>query len=193
MNHLNHTRLLCHPATPCAAVKAIEVTAESTAAGGLELRYRVHGVPGAIQIPPPLPPRQADNLWQQTCCEAFVATTIEATAGRTVNRKKYLEFNFSPSSQWAAYRFTDYRECDADFSPAAAPLITVDCLSDGFLLKALLAPELLPADETLLLGLTAVIETAGGSKSYWALQHCAPQPDFHLRPSFTLTLNRNTP
>jgi hypothetical protein len=43
------------------------------------------------------------------------------------------------------------------------------------------------------LGLSAVIEAADGSKSYWALAHCATQPDFHLRQSFTLTLNRNTP
>jgi len=184
LNRPNHNALLCHPTTPCAAVDAIEITVQGSEAGGLELSYRVRGTQSAIHLPPALPPGPADNLWQHTCCEVFIAT---------VNRKKYREFNFSPSGQWAAYRFTDYRERDTGFSPAAAPHITVRSLPDGFQLDVSIAPELLPADQTLLLGLSAVIEAANGSKSYWALQHCAPQPDFHLRPSFALTLNRNTP
>jgi len=184
VNRPNHNALLCHPATPCAAVDAIEITVEATAAGGLELRYRVHAAPGAIHLPAPLPPGPADNLWQRTCCEAFIATTY---------RKTYREFSFSPSGQWAAYRFTDYRERDTEFSPATAPRISVLSLPDGFQLDASLAPELLPTGQTLLIGLSAVIEAADGSKSYWALEHGSPQPDFHLRSSFALTLNRNTP
>lgn len=193
LNRPKHSSLLCHPSTPCAAVEAIEITAECTVAGGLKLSYRVRGAPGAILLPPPQPPGPADNLWQHTCCEAFVATAEETTAGRAVNRKKYLEFNFSPSGQWAVYGFNDYRERDAGFSPLAAPRITLQIQADGFQLDAAIPPKLLPADQTLLLGLTAVIEAADGSKHYWALQHGAPQPDFHLRPSFALTLNRNTP
>jgi hypothetical protein len=193
LNRPHHTALLCHLATPCAAIESIEVQAQSTAGGALELSYRIRGAPGAILLPSPLPPGPADNLWQHTCCEAFIATTIETRAGPRGNPKKYLEFNFSPSGQWAAYRFSDYRERDTDFSPAAAPQMTLQVLPDGFQLNALIAPELLPADQTLMLGLTTVIEAADGSKSYWALRHCASQPDFHLRPSFTLPLNRNTP
>lgn len=37
-------------------------------------------------------------------------------------------------------------------------------------------------------GLTAVIEEAGGHKSYWALAHASGQPDFHKRSCFTLQL-----
>ena len=184
MNRLNHTPLICHPATPCTAVEAIDITVERTAAGGLELCFRVLGAPAAILLPSPQPSGPADELWQHTCCEAFVST---------VNQKNYQEFNFSPSGQWAAYRFTDYRERDTSFSPAGAPIVALELQPNGFLLKAGLAPALLPADQTLQLGITAVIEAADGRKSYWALQHSAPQPDFHLRPSFTLTLNRNPP
>jgi hypothetical protein len=176
--------LLCHPALPGHAVDRIEVTATATADGGLALCYRVRGVPAGIRLPPPQASGPADGLWQQTCCEAFMATG---------DAPEYREFNFSPSGQWAAYRFTAYRERDTGFLPAGAPQITLQPLANGFQLTALLAPALLPAGRTLRLGLSAVIEAADGSKSYWALQHGAAQPDFHLPQGFALTLHRNLP
>lgn len=176
--------LLCHPASPCPAVGSVEVAASFAADGGLVVRYRVHGQRDALCIPPPLPCAPADGLWQHTCCEAFIAANDQTA---------YCEFNFSPSGQWAAYRFSDYREGDTGFAPPGVPQISLQPLADGFALGARLAPQLLPAGRTLHLGLSAVIEAADGSKSYWALAHCGEQPDFHLRQSFILTLNRNTP
>jgi len=176
--------LFCHPAAPCTALDAIEVTVEPGAAGGLILRYCVRGRLAALLIPSALPSAPADNLWQHTCCEAFVAA---------VDDKQYREFNFSPSGQWAVYDFKDCRERDTGTTPPDAPRITMQRLADGFQLTAELGPALLPTGKMLQLGLSAVIEAADGSKSYWALAHCATQPDFHLRQSFTLTLNRNTP
>jgi len=105
----------------------------------------------------------------------------------------YREFNFSPSGQWAAYRFTGYRERDNNFAPTAEPQLALSLLAEGFELRAILPAVLLPTGNSLRIGITAVIEAADGSKSYWALAHCAAQPDFHLRQSFALTLNRNTP
>ena len=123
-------------------------------------------------------------MWQHTCLEAFIAT---------VYAPEYHEFNFSPSGQWASYHFTGYRERDFSFIPLAAPRFTFRPLPDGFQLDALLAPELLPPGALLDIGLSAVIEAGDGSKHYWALTHCAAQPDFHLRQSFTLALQRPTP
>ncbi len=65
--------------------------------------------------------------------------------------------------------------------------------ADGFQLDATLPASLLPSAHTLRIGLSVVIEASDGSKSYWALAHGAAQPDFHLRQSFALTLNRTTP
>ncbi|WP_226496267.1 DOMON-like domain-containing protein [Ferribacterium limneticum] len=175
--------LLSHPAALSAQPCGIEVTAAMTADGDLTLDYRVTCPPSALRLPAPQPPGPADGLWQHTCCEAFVA---EADAG-------YREFNFSPSGQWAAYRFTGYRERDEAFAPTAEPQLSFTPLADGFALRASLPAALLPTGNTLHLGLTAVIEAADGSKSYWALAHCAAQPDFHVRQSFALTLKRNTP
>ena len=180
-----HHALRHHPVSPCAAVRTIEVSAIPTASGALALSYRLHGNPADIAIPDPVPPAAAaDGLWQHTCLEAFVAAADD---------EGYREFNFSPAGLWANYRFTACRERDPDFLPPAAPRIVFQRCADGFRLDAWLAPELLPASGKLSIGLTAVIETRDGGRSYWALAHCAAQPDFHLRPSFSLTLQRTTP
>ena len=181
-----HHALRCHPVSPCAAVRTIEVSAIPTASGALALSYRLHGNPADIAIPDPVPPAAADGLWQHTCLEAFVAVAAADDEG-------YREFNFSPAGLWANYRFTACRKRDPDFLPPAAPRIVFQRCADGFRLDAWLAPELLPASGKLSIGLTAVIETPDGGRSYWALAHCAAQPDFHLRPSFSLTLQRTTP
>ncbi len=154
------------------------------AAGQLTLRYRLAARPADLRLPPPAAPGAADNLWQTTCLEAFVA----APTGND-----YREFNFSPSGLWAVYRFAAYRQRDESFRPAGAPRLSLLAPPDHLVLEARLAAELLPAAPALRLGLSAVIETADGGKSYWALRHAAAQPDFHLRASFTLDLKRNLP
>lgn len=176
--------LRCHPNTPDTSVRAIQVSLQLTSNGGLALNYRITGNTSAIRIPPCQVASASDGLWQHTCCEFFIAA---------VDDENYLEFNFSPSSQWANYRFTRYRERDPAFAPAAALQITTSCTDDELLLTAVLDKKLLPATGTFNIGLTAVSEATDGSKSYWALVHCADQPDFHLRPSFTLTLNTTNP
>ena len=179
-----HHTLRCHPASPCAAVRAIEASAIVTASGALALSYRLHGDPEKISIPAPVLPAAADGLWQHTCLEAFVAAADDAG---------YREFNFSPAGLWANYRFTACRQRYPDFLPPAASRIAFQRDADGFRLDAVLDQELLPASDNLQVGLTAVIEARDGSKSYWALSHCAAQPDFHLRQSFSLALQRSLP
>lgn len=172
--------LLCHPVGQCAAVTAIDVSFRSTDQGELALSYQLSGDLAGLRLPAPATAGPADGLWQHTCCEAFVAT---------VDGSEYREFNFSPSGQWAAYRFTDYRQRDEDFVATGAPKLSFHLLADGFRLDALLPAALLPPGRRWRIGLTAVVEAADGDKTYWALAHAAPQPDFHRRPSFTLILS----
>lgn len=176
--------LLCHPSGHCSVIQALTVSAKLAANGALHLSYHLSGEIADLLLPARLAPAAADNLWQHTCCEAFIGAT---------NNPEYYEFNFSPSEQWAAYRFTDYRQRDNRFQLAATPQITQQRRANAFSLAAILPPGLLPTGESLQVGLSAVIETREGSKSYWALAHCAAQPDFHLRQSFALTLKQNTP
>ena len=90
-----------HPASPCAALRGIQATVRRNADGSLDVTYRIEGDLDRVRIPPPRPPRTGERLWQHTCCELFIADA--AGPG-------YQEFNFSPSGEWAAFRFTGYRE-----------------------------------------------------------------------------------
>lgn len=120
-----------------------------------------------------LPGRGLRPLWQHTCCEAFVATP---------GSPAYHEFNFSPSGDWAAYAFADYRKGASIRVPD--PGIVVRTSEQEVQLKASIA---IPAG-TLRLGLAVVIEEQGGSLSYWAMRHAPGKPDFHHRDAFALEL-----
>ena len=147
--------------------------------GDIHLDYRVTGPVDTLSIPAPCIPAAADNLWQHTCCEAFVAARGEGA---------YHEFNFSPSGQWASYRFDSYRQRDEAFAPAARPALAFTRRAQALRLMAVIPSTLLPGAGPFEIALSAVIETSDGSKSYWALVHPAAQPDFHLRQNFILTL-----
>ncbi|MEC5384958.1 DOMON-like domain-containing protein [Uliginosibacterium sp. H3] len=174
------SRLICHPAHPCAAVTALQASASLAADGSLQLLYTLTGALDALRIPAPTQSGFADELWKHTCFEAFVSHA-EATS--------YHEFNFSPTGQWAAYAFSDYRQRDAGWQPAQAPDFNSRQTPDALTLAASIPATLLPARSGILhIGLTAVVETIEGAISYWALAHPGERPDFHLRAAFTLQL-----
>lgn len=138
------------------------------------LRFRLTGLMASLRIPPPATSARRDNLWQRTCFEAFIALADGS----------YLEFNFSPSTEWAAYRFAAYR--DAMLEPDVQPP-TIRVRQNGHLLE--LTADFQIAPTPLRLGLSAVIEETGGTKSYWALRHpSSGKPDFHHPDCFALQL-----
>ncbi|MDB5813955.1 MAG: hypothetical protein JWN23_1072 [Rhodocyclales bacterium] len=148
--------------------------------GGLRLRFELHGKLDALRIPAPVQADFADELWRHTCFEAFVGSSESAA---------YREFNFSPSGQWAAYAFTDYRQRDLSWQPSPAPHVATDLTADGLVLEAHISAALLPSDlGNLHIGLSTVIEATDGTLSYWALSHHSERPDFHQRAAFTLRL-----
>ena len=166
--------LLCHPATPCPLALQVSVTLHGQA-GGLQLHYQVAGQVEGIQLPPEAPPGAADGLWQHTCMEAFVSPVLAA---------HYREFNFSPSGQWATYCFSAERQRDteAEARRPIQPTLRMEHTSERFDLWAELPATTLPPAPRLCLGLSAVIETRDGHRSYWALQHPRPdRPNFHHR------------
>lgn len=184
-----HT-LLCHPATPCAAVRGIEVTVHWQVAPqpALLLAFTLHGDLKRVLLPAPKPtPARVDGLWQHTCFEAFIGVEGDSA---------YREFNFAPSGDWAAYRFSAERVRDADAEAAteslAAPRITTSGWreADAFTLCAEIPAGCLPSlsNTPWPLSLTAVIELTDGGLTYWALHHPAPHPDFHLRAGWTARL-----
>jgi hypothetical protein len=168
-----------HPAGPAGPVRSLTATVHRDRSG-LRLRYVLAADLAQVQLPALQPPARADRLWEHTCFEAFVS--VVATPG-------YREFNFSPSSCWAAWDFAAYRQGMAPAGADLAPAVTRETGDAQLVVTAQLPGELLPdADRELRLALAAVIEDAAGQRSYWALHHPAAQPDFHAAGSFALAL-----
>ncbi len=152
----------------------------------LHLQYELTGEIGALKIPTAQAPYAVDGLWQHTCFEAFIAVSGE---------ERYYEFNFSPSSAWAAYAFSTYRYPIAG-TFKNAPIIKCIQTQKSLLMDVLIAAVDLPMkleDQSFQLGLTAVLERNNGELSYWALQHRDGAPDFHQRNNFILSFNPNNP
>ena len=170
---MRHT-LWLHPDSLCAAATKIEVDIARPRPGSLILSYVVSGGISDLLTPPVVALARADELWRHTCFEAFV----RPSAG-----PGYYELNFSPSTQWAAYRFDSYRSGMRIATEIGAPRIEVRSSAESYTLQASL--ELGPLSSWRL-GLSAVLEEANGRKSYWALAHPPGKADFHHSDCFTL-------
>jgi len=164
------------------AATSIDVEVTRLPSGMLDLHYRVSGIISDLRIPPQAAPNRTDELWRLTCFEAFI---------RAPQSAPYYELNFSPSTEWAAYRFSSYRDGMIVARGIGPPRIQVTSNSATFELQAAL--ELgqlvdLPSDAPWRLGLSAVIEETGGHRSYWALEHPPGKADFHHPGCFAHTL-----
>lgn len=168
-----------HPDSPCVAVAKIEVEVVRPRPDCLKLSYIVTGQMSGIHMPAVVAASRGEELWQYTCFEAFV---------RASSGSGYYEFNFSPSTQWAAYRFSSHRSGMSVPAEVGEFAIDVQEAPDRYILQTSL--ELgrlsgLPRTDFWLLGLSAIVEEAGGQKSYWALAHPPGKPDFHHTDCFT--------
>lgn len=148
-----------------------------TAAAALHLDYVVDGDIAALCVPAPAMPERCDDLWRTTCFELFVA----------LDDGGYAEFNFAPSTCWAAYRFDGYRQGMRSL-PIAEPRISTVATSRLLAISVQLDLSSLVPDLDRVIGLSAVMEQIDGAKSWWALAHPAEKPDFHHRDCFALQL-----
>ena len=166
---------------------ALRLSGEFTLAGETALlRYVVGGpwhtlVLAAKSAKPAFTP----NLWQITCFEFFLARE---------GGLDYLEFNFSPSGDYAWHLFDDYRhhtKCDPP--PSFAPLVTLEEVDQGAAELVLCARFSMRTAAALLGGTTkdrfliniaAVTLAKDGSLNHFALSHPAGRADFHRRECF---------
>jgi hypothetical protein len=163
------------------AVRSLEVRVERIGKGQLRFRYVLDADIGRIRIPERKPPGSANELWKHTCFEAFV-TRADETPGAV----SYLELNFSPSTEWAAYSFSGYREGMAPLAIRSAPEIRVEATPSRLRLDAHVDAGALFAGTRVRVALAAVIEAESGNISYWALKHAPAKPDFHHPSGFIL-------
>jgi hypothetical protein len=148
---------------------------------GLAIHYVLSGQLEDLRIPAEAcPPARLDGLWERTCFEFFLAVP---------GAEPYWEFNLSPAGHWNVYRLTGYRQglrpeaayADLEIEIRRGPSwLHLDLVCD--------LPPLAERDHLLEVGVCAVIEQKNGVLSYWALAHPGPQPDFHRRDGFLITL-----
>jgi hypothetical protein len=166
-------RLVAHPERPPSAVRL--VSAEVRRDGDeLLLTFIVEGLEH-VALPDRAASSRTDGLWKTTCCELFLAPT---------GSDAYFEFNYSPSAQWAAYRFDSYRAGGCDLPLSVVPHVDREAACLVEIRQSL--SDLPPGPFQM--SLTAVIEETDGTKSYWALAHAPGPPDFHNRATFIATL-----
>ena len=170
--------LRLHPDSLCVAATKIEAEIARPSPGNLILSYFVSGRISDLRLPPIVAAARTDELWRHTCFEAFV---------RGSSGPGYYEFNFSPSTQWAAYQFSGYRSGMRVATEIGAPRIEVRSSAETYTLQAAL--EFDGLSSPLHLGLSAVLEETNGRKSYWALAHPPGKADFHHADCFALELS----
>lgn len=172
-------------------VRALQVNVERSGSV-LNLRYTLDADLARIRIPERRPPAATNELWKHTCFEAFLMPA-SGSGG-------YRELNFSPSTQWAAYSFTGYREGMAAVAMTGAPEVRAEVSASALQVEARVnIAELFPEAassaaaqaagagmKTLRIALAAVIEHDTGELSYWALKHAPSRPDFHDPAGFIL-------
>lgn len=175
-----------HPESRGGEAVALTVEVSRQAPSLLSLRYLVIGRTGDLRLPPVATPERTDELWRSTCFEAFVARRGGGC----------YEFNFAPSTRWAAYSFDGYRAGMMVADDVAAPRMQTRMEVGRYELKVAL--ELgrlldLPRAAPWSIGLSAVIEDGTGAISYWALNHPPGKPDFHHPDSFAYELPLTDP
>jgi len=164
--------LIPHPATPPAdpgfkVWASVDHAASLAAVATTNIWFGIGAPVSRFVIPEADEPARKDELWRTTCFEAFL---------RPLAQDSYMEWNFAPSGDWAAYGFTGYREGMAAVEVGQPPYIRREDNLTWWTLGATIA---VPADTNWELGLSAVLEEKDGTKSYWALAHPREKPDFH--------------
>ncbi len=145
------------------------------------MSFRVYGDIEHVLWPDASSLGRTDHLWEHSCFEAFIATSGQ----------EYLELNFAPGKQWAAYRFDSYRDSmrddhEVEISKMAWCVRDLSVPRVEMHVRATLPARFAGVEWRL--GLSAVIEARDGTKSYWALAHAPGKPDFHNADCFTARL-----
>ena len=172
-----------HPDSHCVAASSVEVEITRPRPNRLRLLYNLTGKISDLRIPPIMKPARSDQLWRHTCFEAF----LRASSGA-----EYYEFNFSPSTQWSAFCFRNYR-AEMSMAEVEEPSIEIQLKPDRLSLSVSLeldALSNLARGVPWRLGLSALIENVDDQKSYWALNHPPGKPDFHHQDGFAHELSQ---
>ncbi len=175
---MSEVQLLCHPQSDAGGVTGVNASITRVGRGEIQVVYRVSGAVRELEVPAQTQPHRVDGLWKNTCFEIFIKQPDEEI---------YLEHNFSPSSQWAVYQFSNYRRDMVEVATAAPEFIVERQDIDLVISASFYLPDEWQESD-LQVGLSAVLATKIGNRSYWALVHPEGDPDFHHKDCFALEL-----
>jgi len=195
VSSLDTSVLTVHPSTPNDAVRSLGVWVRAEKSDILVFHYSLAADMSRVRVPPSGVGGPADALWKHTCFEAFVAAAdAPGVDAPGVDAPGYHEFNFSPSRDWAIYRFSAYREGMSRAGMDGAPEISIRRCDGGLELESAVSlghlADLRDARH-LRVAMAAVIEDDGGGLSYWGLRHSPGKPDFHHPNGFALEVARS--
>jgi hypothetical protein len=174
--------LRAHPTTQSDAIQRLDVRLSFPSPGFITLAYTLKADMSRIRVGPVADPGPADGLWKHTCFEAFIQPS---------GSRGYYEFNFSPTRQWAVYRFDSYREGMTPMELASPPDISVSQAIDRLELQStfpLPVSAAAGAARRTKLALAAVVEEENGRLCYWSGRHPEGKPDFHHADGFAFEL-----
>ena len=158
----------------------LQITGSIARSGNiLTISYMLQGDLTKIEIPVTADiPSRKNELWEETCFEFFLSMK---------NSSRYWEFNLSPSGDWNIYRFDEYRQGMREEMAITSLLFSVQHQSDILQLTLELdLSKIIPAQQSLDIAIATVVKDKNGEITYWALNHCGKQADFHLRDSFVV-------
>ena len=174
--------LVAHPTTHSDAIESLDAQLSVPSLGLLTLRYSLRADMSRIRVGEEGVPGPADGLWKHTCFEAFV---------QPGGSRGYYEFNFSPTKQWAVYRFDSYREGMTPMNLANPPGIAIRKTPDRLELEATFPLPVsagIGAAQRPKLALAAVVEEDSGRLCYWSARHPEGKADFHHPDGFAFEL-----
>jgi hypothetical protein len=174
--------LSAHPTTQCDAIQRLDVRLSFQSPRVITLSYTLRADMSRVRVGPEVAPGPGDGLWKHTCFEAFL---------QPGGSPGYYEFNFSPTKQWAVYRFDSYRAGMTAMDLAIPPDISTRKAADYLELQATF-PLPFSADagaaRRTKLAVAAVVEEDNGRLCYWAGRHPQGKPDFHHSDGFAFEL-----
>lgn len=170
LNRHHHSEETC--------IKSVSVRFELLQQNNIAISYAAEGDLCNIAIPPRRNGVRKDNLWRTTCFEFFAAFD---------NDPSYWEYNFSPSTDWSAYRFSSHRRGRRDEKETAIEELFLRKTDKRLNMNMRLSLDSLKWRSLRMacFGFSAIFEDKSGRQSYWALQHPQGDPDFHHRISFS--------
>jgi len=139
----------------------------------LILSYEVKGRLNKLILPNSTNPiKRLDNLWQNTCFEAFF---------KFKGLTKYIELNLSPFAAYNAYLFDNYRLGMREYE-LTTPRFYIEEKKESYFFMAEIAD--FKIEQFSELSLATILRLKSGETSHWATKHASQKPDFHLQDSF---------